>query len=280
VSLALDDCPHTPPRSHGRWTSLLLRIADETELDGSVRVAGEPVAVRGGSRLVTAALTDALDARYFRASAGALRPAGGRRGGQTCERMASALQPRFLGRRAWTLSYRSAAGVPAFAIVAGGGPGPAAATCFLDLTPAAAPEAFAQLVSTLEGYGLGFRAELSGLPGTPDRLGAAAVTVAREHALAVARVALRMRQRAPLLFGTAVPAFTREVAPGVALADEPDDGTPFARHRCRLLASALVRAGHGAGPGERRAAVLLALTTAGLDPAALHLNPGNGEFGR
>ena len=96
----------------------------------------------------------------------------------------------------------------------------------------------------------------------------------------MARVALRMRQRAPLLFGTAVPTFTREVAPGIALADEPGDGTPFARHRCRLLASALVRAGHGAGPDQRRAAVLLALTSAGLDPATPHLNPGNAEFGR
>jgi hypothetical protein len=194
--------------------------------------------------------------------------------------VASALRPRFLGRSGWTLSHRITAGVPAFAIVAGGGPGRTAATCFLDLTPAAAPDAYAQLVTTLEGYGLGFRAELCGDPAMPEQLGAAAVTVGREHVLAVARVALRMRERAPLLFGTTVPAFTREVAPGVALADEPDDGTPFGRHRCGLLASALVRAGHGAGPGARRAAVLLALTSAGLDPAAPHLNPGNREFGR
>jgi len=263
-----------------------MRIADETELDGSVRVAGEPVVVRGGSRLVTAALAETLHARYFRAPTGAVRagavlgPATGRRGGQNCERVASALRPRFLGRSGWTLSHRITAGVPAFAIVAGGGPGRTAATCFLDLTPAAAPDAYAQLVTTLEGYGLGFRAELCGDPAMPEQLGAAAVTVGREHVLAVARVALRMRERAPLLFGTTVPAFTREVAPGVALADEPDDGTPFGRHRCGLLASALVRAGHGAGPGERRAAVLLALTSAGLDPAAPHLNPGNREFGR
>ena len=38
-------------------------------------------------------------------------------------------------------------------------------------------------------------------------------------------------------------AFTREFAPGVALAEEPDDGTPFGRHRCRLLAAALVGMG-------------------------------------
>ena len=82
-------------------------------------------------------------------------------------------------------------------------------------------------------------------PGAPDRLAAAAVTVGREHVLAVARVALRMRQRAPLLFGTAVPAFTREVAPGVALADEPG-------RRDAVRPAPLPVAGVRAGPGRAR----------------------------
>ncbi|MCW2636407.1 MAG: hypothetical protein JWQ99_2774, partial [Blastococcus sp.] len=37
-------------------------------------------------------------------------------------------------------------------------------------------------------------------------------------------------------------------------------------------------AGPAAGPAERRAAVLGALAEAGLDLAALHLNPGTPEF--
>jgi hypothetical protein len=134
------------------------------------------------------------------------------------------------------------------------------------------------MVTTLEGYDLGFRAELRGDPAYPERLGAAVVTVARPHAAALVRVALRMRERSPLLFGRSVAPFTRPMAPGVGLADEPDDGTPFGRSRCGVLASSLVDAGPGAGPAERRAAVLRGLTDAGLDPAALHLNPGNPDF--
>jgi hypothetical protein len=276
LSLACDD----PPLPHGPWIPLLARIADETELDGSVRVAGELLHARIGCRLVTAALTDALHARYFRSSTSLLdaRPTAGRGGGAACARLADALRPRFLGRDGWTLRYRSEAGVPVFAVTAGGGPGPVAASCFLDLTPAIAAEAFAGMITTLEGYGVGFRAELRGDARDPERLGAAVVTVARSHAGAVVRVAQRMRDRSPLLFGPSVAPFTRPMARGIGLADEPDDGTPFGRHRCRLIAAALVAAGPGADRAERRTAVLRALTDAGLDPVALHLNPGNPEF--
>ena len=68
------------------------------------------------------------------------------------------------------------------------------------------------------------------------------------------------------------------VGPGIALADEPRAGGGFGRERCRVLATGLVTAGPGAGPDERRAAVLRSLTDACLDPAALHLDPGNPDF--
>jgi hypothetical protein len=87
-----------------------------------------------------------------------------------------------------------------------------------------------------------------------------------------------MRQRSPFVFGQAVPAFTRPLAPGIGLADEPREGRDVGRHRFRLVAAGLVATGPHTGPGERRAAVVRALTDAGLDPAALHLNPGNPEF--
>jgi hypothetical protein len=46
---------------------VLARIAEETDLDDGIRVAGEFVPVPSGSgRLVTTALADALHARYFR----------------------------------------------------------------------------------------------------------------------------------------------------------------------------------------------------------------------
>jgi hypothetical protein len=132
------------------------RIADEVDLDGDVRVAGE--LVRG--RFLTAALADALYRRYFRNERWALGPSApaGRRGSDFCRRLAGALHAtdsRF--------TYRIAEGVPSF-VVASNPPTAAAATCFLHLHPGTAPEVFARLVGTLDGYGIGFSAELAGDP--------------------------------------------------------------------------------------------------------------------
>jgi hypothetical protein len=248
-----DDPPPAACPAGGPWGDLIDRIAEETELGGAVGVADGPIPVPA-------------------------HPASCPDGAEACTRLVAGLRPRFLGRDGWTFSYRREAGAPVFVVTAGGGPGRAAAGCFLDLTPGIAPEAFARLITTLDGYGLGFRAELRGDPAASDRVGPAVVTVARPHVTAVARVALRMRERCPLLFGSSVAAFTRPVAPGIGLADEPPDGTGFARHRARLIATGLLAAGPGAGPVERRTAVRRALTAAGLDLTALHLNPGSPEF--
>jgi hypothetical protein len=282
MPLALADHPPAASLSRSPWIGLLTRMAEETELDGLVRVAGDVLPVpHGGSRLVVATLADALHARYFRFSADphlTLGPAKRHSGGIACMRLGDALTPEFLGRSGWDFAYRIEGGAAVFVVTAGGLDGRPTASCFLDLAPAIAPEVFGRLVTALDGYGLGFRAELRGDPGMPERIGSVVITVARTDATALARVALRMRQRSPFVFGRSVPAFTRPLAPGVAIADEPGTGTDFGRHRCRLVATGLVFAVAGAGPGERRAAVLRALTDASLDPAALHLNPGNPEF--
>jgi hypothetical protein len=278
MPLALDDPPPAAPLSRSPWLGLLHRIAEETELDGDVRIAGELLPVPGG-RTLSALLADALHARWFLPSvAPAAGPAKRRGGGDTCLRLADALHAEFLGRHGWTFAYRTCGGVPVFSVAAGDRPGGATASCFLDLAPSVAPEVFGRLVSALDGYGVGFRAELRSDPAGPDGVGPVVVSVARGDATALARVALRMRERSPFVFGPAVPAFTGVVAPGIALADDPGDGTDFARHRCRVIATGLLAAAPGAGPVERRTAVLRALADARLDPAALHLNPGNPEF--
>ena len=281
MSCALDDPPPAEPLLPAGWQDLLTRIAEETELDGTVRLAGEPLTVPSRCRLAAAALADALHARYFPFPAdaqGPVRRAPGRSGTDACIRLVEALRPRFLGRDGWTLSYRTENGAPVLAVIAGGGPQRPAASCFLDLVPGIAPEAFARLVTTLDGYGLGFSGELRGTPAAPERVTAGIITVARRDLPTVARAALRMRERSPLLFGRSVAAFTRPVAGGIGIADEPEDGARFGRQRFGLVAAALLAAGPGAGPAERRAAVLRGLDDAGLDPDALHLDPGKPEF--
>jgi hypothetical protein len=273
----------TPDGPMSRVPSLdvLTRISEETELGDGVRIAGDLVPVTAcHDRFVTTALTDAIYARYFRASLGTFGTESpqGRRGRDFCRRLADTLQPYLFRRDAWRFSYRTTGGVPSFVVAAGGPVDGEAATCFLHLQPGTAPDLFARAVTTLDGYGLGFRAELAGDPDACRRTDAAVLTVRRDDIPAVARVALRLGERAPFALAPSVPAFTRQIAPGVAIADHPGSGTSFGRHRSRLIAAGLVAAGHGAGPAHRRAAVLAALRKAGLDPAALHLNPGNAEF--
>ena len=262
------------PMSDVPSLAVLDRIVEETDLADGVRVAGELVPARRA--LVTSALAEALHARYFRAQRLLVAPGPGRRGDAFCRRLADTLQPEFFRRDGWRFVYRTAGGVPSF-VVSAGSTGPDAASCFLHLQPSTAPEVFARLVSALDGYGVGFRAELAGDPASCARTDTAVITVDRGAASALARLALRVHERTPFALAPAVPAFARRLAPGVALADEPGPGTTFGRHRCRLVAAGLVAAGPGAGLAQRRTAVLDTLATAGLDPAALHLNPGSRE---
>jgi hypothetical protein len=280
MPLALTFFAPAAPMSEVPGLAVLARIAEETDLDDGVRVAGELISAPSGSgRLVTSALTEALHGRYFRGddrTSGAGRPGVGRRGAVFCRRVTEALQPEFFRGDDWRFGYRTAAGVPS--LVVASGPSPTGATsCFLHLHPSTAPEVFARVVTSLDGYGVAFRAELAGDPAACARADAAVVTVDRSDASTLARVAMRIQQRAPFALAPSVPAFTRQLAPGIGLADEPGPGTTFGRHRCRLVAAGLVAAGHGAELAARRAAVLRTLADVGLDPAALHLNPGSRE---
>ena len=267
------------PMSDVPGLAVLARILEETDLDDGVRVAGELVsAPLHSDRLVTSALTEALHARYFRGDRtfGTESPGRGRRGAVFCRRVTDALQPEFFRGDDWRFAYRTTAGTPSF-VVATGSSATDATSCFLHLRPGTAPEVFARVITAIDGYGVAFRAELAGDPDACVRADAAVVTVDRGDASTLARVAVRVQQRAPFALAPSVPAFTRQLAPGIALADEPGQGTAFGRHRCRLVAAGLVAAGRGAGLSARRAAVLKTLEQAGLDPAALHLNPGNRE---
>ena len=152
------------------------------------------------------------------------------------------------------------------------------ARCYLHLRPATAPQVFARLVTALDAVGLPFTAKVLNDPlefGRPD---SAVVYVARELMPTVVRAAVAERTRASASFGRSVPAFTREVLPGVSVADDPGPGASFGQHRCCTLANGLVTAGPNAGPGARLAAIRAALAEDGLNRAALHLNPGQPEF--
>lgn len=151
------------------------------------------------------------------------------------------------------------------------------ARVYLHLLPSTAPEVFARLVAALDGEGLPFTAKVLNDPLTFGRPDSAVVYVAREFVPVAVRAAAE-RGRASSSFGAPVPAFTRTVLPGVAVADDPGPGTSFGQHRCCTIAAGIAAAGPDAGPAGRLAAVVAALAGEGLDVSALHLNPGRPEF--
>jgi hypothetical protein len=74
-----------------------------------------------------------------------------------------------------------------------------------------------------------------------------------------------------------IPAFTKSLAPGLGLAEDPGEGQSFGEHRCHLLAEALI-ATHESGLRslpERTRVVADRFERAGLDLAAVFLNPGS-----
>lgn len=74
-----------------------------------------------------------------------------------------------------------------------------------------------------------------------------------------------------------IPAFTKPLAPGLGLAEDPGDGQSFGEHRCQVLAEALI-ATHESGVRslrERTRAVADRMERMGLDLAAVFLNPGS-----
>ena len=192
-------------------------------------------------------------------AAGLSAPRRGRRGGEFCRAAGRRPAPEFL-RRAAGSAYRIAAGRSRLRrrqrTPRRRPPRAASSTS----RPATAPEVFARLVGALDGYGLGFRAELAGDPAACRRADSAVVTVAAGDASTVARVALRLQQR------TRSPSPPRcrlhpRVGAGRRARRRAGAGPArtFGRHRCRLVAAGLVAAGPAPAPGQRRAAVLRAL---------------------
>lgn len=268
MSLSLDDRP-TGVTAHEPWAGLLTTIADETRVGADGFCLGADVA-----------LTQALYERYYQHhatphlyrgpddAAPRATPADVAFG----RRLTAALVRVPAERQTTSDGWRVVTGVlgPAHRVDQ--------ASVHLHLLPATAPEVFARVVRALDALGLPFTAQVLDSPLAFGRPDSAVVTVARELLPTAVRVAVGERCRATSPFGRSVPAFTRPVLPGVAVADVPAGGGCFGWARCRTIAEALFGAGPEADPPTRRSAVRAALTAEGLDLRALHLNPGQPDF--
>lgn len=156
-----------------------------------------------------------------------------------------------------------------------GDPAPPTVRCYLNVNPDAAPHVFSSVVTGLESKGVAFAAKLLDNPANFGRPDAAVFYTTRLDAAALVSSAASAWSASA--FGAGVPAFTREVAPGIAIADDPGDGVSFGYHRCALIAHGLSAVGRS-DSHERLGSIIDAFLRAGIDPARPHLGAGQTEF--
>lgn len=126
--------------------------------------------------------------------------------------------------------------------------------------------------ATRFGNGAGIRGRLKVVndPRHFDRADAAVMYVAGDDLGAVAELARVVHRRVSVDLNAHVPGFTKKLAPGVAVAEDPGGGSSFGQHRCHLVAEGIVRAherGHGQIAG-RVAVVREVMAEHGVDPDA------------
>jgi hypothetical protein len=164
----------------------------------------------------------------------------------------------------------------AAATTAGPARGPRASAYLNGGAPARAV-VFADLLLALDRLGVAATARVL-TDSSVERPDSVVVSVARADLPLLVRLALGLPGRTRNGLGAAVPGFTRPLAPGIAVAEDPGCGEPFLRHRCRVVAAGLAAAGPGADAPGRLAGVEAALAGEGLDPRALHLDPGSTDL--
>ncbi|HEY0248845.1 MAG TPA: T3SS effector HopA1 family protein [Gryllotalpicola sp.] len=255
-------------RAGMRWYPLLRRIAREVE---------QPVTEATPSGLDL--LTRRLYAAYFhghstteawppRTDAGTLCPST-----DPDEAFVARLFAEFGGRhrlRRRLLGYLTVHGT-----IRAGEPAEPTVRCYLNLVPETAPAIFSDVATGLEHAGIAFAGKLLDNPANYGRPDAAVFYAGRLDAAELARIAVASHD--PAAFGAEVPAFTREVAPGIAVADDPGDGISFGYHRCRLVAQGIAATG-AREPHARLGAIIDTFLRAGVDPARPHLGPGLPEL--
>jgi hypothetical protein len=150
---------------------------------------------------------------------------------------------------------------------------------YWNLVADATPHLIRSATTRLNAAGIPFRLKVLADPELYTRCDAAVLYVPKRLYPAVAEMitTLHRELRPALLPGT--PAFTKQLAPGLGLAEDPGDGDSFGMHRCRLLAEGIIRARE---PGqrskdERLAAVIACFSAAGIDCDRPYLSPGSAD---
>ena len=146
-----------------------------------------------------------------------------------------------------------------------------------NLAATGAPALAARVTYALNGAELPFDLELRADPARYAHGGCAALLLRRADFAPVMKLLRPLLRSLGAYLADGAPAFSKPLARGVSVAEEPAAGEGFAEQRCRLLATAIVAASEAglAADDERLTIVRERFRAAGLDLDAPYLQPGS-----
>ncbi len=149
---------------------------------------------------------------------------------------------------------------------------------YLAVRPEAAARWMERVTAGLNDHRIPFGLKMLRYREDYPRADSAVLYLPRRHAGFVATQLAALSRDIRGLEGQA-PLFTRPIAPGLAMADDPPGGESFGAHRMRRLAAALLAAQRSgaADADSAERAVALGLADRGVDPSRPWLNPGNDD---
>jgi hypothetical protein len=148
---------------------------------------------------------------------------------------------------------------------------------YWNVEPDAAPALVGALLGTLGRYAVPFRFKCLSLRSMYPRTDAAVLYTPRRYWALTAELAAAVAERLGAGMRAETPLFTRRLAPGLSMAEDPGSGESFGMHRCRLAAQGVWDGWRrGARSADARlAAVEEAFRRGGVDPARPWANAGS-----
>ena len=139
----------------------------------------------------------------------------------------------------------------------------------------AAPHLMKSVTTKLNEAGVPFRCKMISAPDAYARCDAAVLYLPKRCYLSTRDIVAAIHHEMQADIDDAVPALTKQLAPGLGLAEDPGDGNSFGMHRCDLVAEGIIRARERQlrSIQKRLAVVLACFIEAGLDGARPYLNP-------
>jgi HopA1 effector protein family len=136
-----------------------------------------------------------------------------------------------------------------------------------------------ELTHRLNAAKIAFRAKVLSIPAAYFRADAAVLYIARCDYGRTELLLPDLHRMVARHLRPATPMFTKRLARGLAVAEDPGDGRSFGQHRCELVAGGLVRAfEHGRTSATARTdAVAERFAEEGLDVSRPWLSPGSGQ---